>query len=205
VLASFISSSNSDSSTLVVLNLGGQATGELNVHLPPPTSKDNQDSKRGLGDQSFYRYTVTMAAPPYNKAGDLPGPISVVSTNGSGLLSDATGLPPRSVTLYTTAPEKNVKGGATERPMSCVQNGQVLHWEPHASASYYRVVKAIAGTNKHTLVWSVVETSFNLKSSSVEGDSDVTNFNEGDSRHAVQLVDRFGVASAVTRCLPASV
>ena len=116
-VASFIIGADG-TSTLVALPL-------LTVQLPAVVTS-----------RSFYRYTVTEAAPPHNPAGDLPGPVSTnVKISGSGVLTDTTGLPPRSVNIFVSAAAGEEHPLELVRsPSACTQDssGRHLRWEARA-------------------------------------------------------------------------
>ncbi len=182
-LASFIIGADG-TSTLVVLNVAETALPLLTVQLPLAAVATSR---------RFYRYAVTEAEPPHNPAGDLPGPVSMnVKASASGMLTDAAGLPPRSVNLYVSAPRGHSVDaayplttlGLARSPSACAYDpsGQQLQWEVRSEASYYRILR----NGRH--LWSTVETWL-----AVEG--------QPAAKFAVQAVDRFGVASAYQACI----
>jgi hypothetical protein len=181
-LASFIIGADG-TSTLVVLNAAETALPSLRVQLPAVATS-----------RKFYRYAVTEAEPPHNPAGDLPSPVSMnVKASASGVLTDATGLPPRSVNIFVSAPPggsvdaadplTTLGLGLARSPSACAYDpsGQQLQWEVRAEASYYRILRG----GRH--LWSTVETRLALES-------------QPAAEFAVQAVDRFGVASAAVAC-----
>ena len=106
-----------------------------------------------------------------------------VKVSASGLLTDTTGLPPRSINIFVSAAEAMQPSVALEQsPSVCTHDpsGRQLRWEASAGASYYRILH----DGRH--LWSTVETELTLE--------------EQTGEFAVHAVDRFGVASAGVAC-----
>jgi hypothetical protein len=172
-VASFIIGADG-TSTLAVLNAAETALPSLTIQLPAVVTS-----------RAFYRYTITEAAPPHNPAGDLPGPVSTdVKVSGSGVLTDATGLPPRSVNIFVSADEDGPPLELERSPSVCTHDPSRRHlwWEARAGVSYYRILR----DGRH--LWSTVETELALEEQTAAGE------------FAVHTVDRFGIASAAVAC-----
>ena len=173
-VASFIIGADG-TSTLVVLNAAETALPSLTVQLPAVVTS-----------RTFYKYTVTEAAPPHNPAGDLPGPMSTnVKVSASGVLTDSSGLSKRSINIFVSAAEEGPPSLALEQsPSVCTHDPSERHlrWETRAGASYYRILC----DGRH--LWSTVETDMALEEQTAVG------------KFAVHAVDRFGVASAAVVC-----